>query len=310
MIRRFILLLTLAVFCFLGKAQNELIVEQLVSGNMEQIREGKPINEQLNIICKGSNFEVVEKTCLPYFLDTVPSIRIQAIRYLAITSLKSSDIENKKKSIDYLLQNCFDENSGVVNAAYNYVKQFEIEDFNDKAMNLLDSLILYGKYYRPDSYKIAACHNKNTVKILLKNKLSTVTSKPEIWQLNLALCRIGDNQAKNYVLSVLKHVNINSEFIYNVVPDLIYTRQSDIYNFLFNIIKDPSYKCVSSNPDDEKLINCGYYLVELLAGEIDKFPLSVNDFGELKEPLTEKSLQEVRDWYHSHPEFKIITNKY
>jgi len=310
MVRSIFLLSTLILLCLITNAQAKFEVEQIVNKNMELIRQGEPVDEQLSIVCQPSNFENLIKICSNYSIDTLPQIRKQVVRYLAISALKSTDVSVRISMVNILLQKCFDENSGIVISACNYLKQFGISDYDSSANVLLDSVLRTVKFNKNDIYKLGAYVGNKATEVLLFNKLSTAKSKSEIWHLNLALCRRQNEKAVTYVLENLKPAKINSDFIYAVVPDLIYTRQPRIYDFLFEIIQNPEYKCVSGNPDNEKEIECGYYLIELLANEIEGFPLAVNQFGEIENEITPISINTVREWYKVNKNFRIITNKY
>ena len=134
MLKRLILLQVLAVLFLFVDAQVESTIEQLEKETKKKIRTNEPVNEKLNMVCKGSNFNLFGKTGLPCFSDTFPTIRKQATHYLANTSLNPVDKEDLRKSTDYFLQNGFDQNSGDVDAAFNYLKRYHIDSYNTKTI--------------------------------------------------------------------------------------------------------------------------------------------------------------------------------
>jgi hypothetical protein len=84
--------------------------------------------------------------------------------------------------------------------------------------------------------------------------------------------------------------------IYDLVPDMIYTRQKSMFDYLFRIIESNEKTCSSPNPDSSTKILCAYNVIGQIAPFIQKFPVEVRASGDLKSNDYEKTLLDVRNW--------------
>jgi hypothetical protein len=88
----------------------------------------------------------------------------------------------------------------------------------------------------------------------------------------LALARLGEESAINEILSKVSSKETDNKMIYVYYPDLIYTRQKKMYDFLIERMMDKKAQCYSANPNSSEKIDCGYRIVEILASAIKDFP--------------------------------------
>lgn len=130
-----------------------------------------------------------------------------------------------------------------------------------------------------------------------KNKYTT----SEIWNMRLALAKLGDSVQLNYCISKLKSLEINDDIIFSLIPDMIYLKDMVIFDYLFDEILKDKKNCTSLNPDNEISINCAFRLIELVAPYIIDFPVRVGFSGDLEIDNYPLALIKVRKW--------IIENK-
>jgi hypothetical protein len=107
---------------------------------------------------------------------------------------------------------------------------------------------------------------------------------------------MGDKQNIQFITERLTQASVNDDFVYEVVPDLIYTRQPEIFEYLEQIILSNAQNCSSANPDAETNILCGYRVMEYLAPVIEDFPLPTDEYGELMVDDYPEALEELRNW--------------
>ena len=130
------------------------------------------------------------------------------------------------------------------------------------------------------------------------------------WAARLALARMGDQESIDYLLSKVEKAPIDNDFIYDIVPDLVYTHQMDIYKYLEVIVMSEEQNCMSANPESSQKILCGYRVMEYLALCIENYPLKTDEFGDLELDDYESGLQEVRKWFEMNPNYQILTSAF
>jgi hypothetical protein len=110
------------------------------------------------------------------------------------------------------------------------------------------------------------------------------------WSCMLALARLGDKESINEILSKVSSKEIDNRMIYVYYPDLIYTRQRKLYDFLIERMMDKKAMCNSANPNTSVKIDCGYRIAEMLAPAIKDFPQRSNS------KTAKKWLETSRKW--------------
>lgn len=116
---------------------------------------------------------------------------------------------------------------------------------------------------------------------------------------------MGDQEAIDYLLRKLQSAPINDNFIYDFAPDLVYTRQPEIFDFLERIIQSDEQNCLPADPDASGKILCGYRVMEYIAPVIENYPLPTDEFGELEVDDYKTALQQVRVWFTQNEGYVI-----
>ena len=129
------------------------------------------------------------------------------------------------------------------------------------------------------------------------------------WTAQLALARLGDQEALATVLARAKQQPVNDDVVYELLPDLVYTRQKAAIDYLVTIVHSEEKNCQSADPEAEQRILCGYRVLELLAPVIQDFPLTVDASGDLAVRDYPKALEEARRWLKEHADYQITTGQ-
>jgi len=95
-------------------------------------------------------------------------------------------------------------------------------------------------------------------------------------------------------------MKINDDFVYGVVPLLVYTRQKETTNLLFDIILSDQKGCTPAGPDVEGNINCAYRVMEAIAPYVKGIPLELGTSGDLKTTNYKQALKDTRAWIVQH----------
>jgi len=126
----------------------------------------------------------------------------------------------------------------------------------------------------------------------------------------LALARMGDENAIDYISKKLQNAPINDAFAYDIAPALVYTRQPEIVDFLETQIQSDEANCSVANPDSNQKISCAYRIMEAMAPAIDNFPIPTDEFGELMADDYEKALQDLRKWFNENETYGFNNEVY
>ena len=130
-------------------------------------------------------------------------------------------------------------------------------------------------------------------------------------KIGLALTRCGDQSKKENLLKNIKKLPVNDEFIFGIAPLLVYTRQKETTEVLFDIILSDQKNCEPSGPDVGGNIKCGYRVMEMIAPYVKGIPLEIGPSGDLKTKDYKKTLEDTREWILANrSNYELVTNIY
>jgi hypothetical protein len=121
---------------------------------------------------------------------------------------------------------------------------------------------------------------------------------------------MGDQSQVDWILARIEKQKVENNFVYEVVPDLIYTRQPRLFKFLEGIINSDAQTCESQNPDSDKKTLCAYRVMEQIAPVVKNFPVQTDVSGDLSVSDYPAALRQVRSWLASNPSYSLVTDKY
>lgn len=240
-----------------------------------------------------------------YTADTVADIRLKVYNLADRIGEHSDDQQVRNLAVDMLTGGLRDPDVGIVGVVSGKLLTYKKSDFSEQNSNQIASLVNSSTPYLGNILKLAG-HLELEVTEQLKALVSdTQLSNQYRFQAQLALARTGDEQSINHITNRLNSVEINDRFVYRMVPQLVYTRQKPIIDFLVEVIQSDELNCYSANPNSDGKILCGYRVMEYLAPIIVDFPIPLDEFGEpdIKDYLA--ALEEVRAWFDIHPDYEI-----
>ena len=224
-----------------------------------------------------------------------------------------NDLKERQKGVYIIVKyGLFDSDAGNIYRVINYLSELPEECFDGKTKNLLSTLVLespphYSKLLRLIG-QVNVIQLQAYLEVSLQNDKELTAS--EIWNINLVLARWGDEDRAEYCVGSVKSLGLNDEIVFRLVPDLIYTKQRVVFNYLFEEILKDELNCSSTDPDREIDINCAYRLLEFMTPHISDFPLRLTDSGELDFEDYEEALLNARVWIESNKDtYRIIPDK-
>ncbi len=127
------------------------------------------------------------------------------------------------------------------------------------------------------------------------------------WAAHLALARLGEQPAINFINRRVRSFEVGDDLVYDILPDVIYTRQKQLYDYLVELLNSNERNCEPADPDQGGLINCAFRILEMLASEIADFPIATSASGDLMVTNYRVALQTAREWFAAHPDYQIKT---
>ena len=240
-----------------------------------------------------------------YTSDTVPDIRLKVYNLADRIGEQSDDQRVRNLAVNMLTGGLRDADVGIVGVVSSKLLTYKKSDFSAQNSNQIASLVTSSTPYLGNILKLIG-----HLELEVTEQLRALVSDSQLnnqyrFQAQLALARTGDEQSVNHITNRLNSIEINDRFVYSMVPQLVYTRQKPIIDFLVEVIQSDELNCYSANPNSDGKILCGYRVMEYLAPVIVDFPIPLDEFGEPDIRDYRTALEEVREWLDMHPDYEI-----
>jgi len=240
-----------------------------------------------------------------YQSDSVVRIRSKAYSLSSRWGQKTPELEIKQKAIDQQIKALQDTDRGIVGNAINALTNFKNTTFTASQKSEILSLLNEETPHFNDFVKLVGFLEIQGAASQLEYLLIVKNHVIARWNIRLALARLGDEEAIEYITNRLQKAPINDVFAYDIAPGLVYTRQAEIFEFLENQIQSDEANCSVANPDSNQKITCAYRIMEAMAPAIQDFPVPMDEFGELMVDDYEQALLDLRKWLEENESYSI-----
>lgn len=241
----------------------------------------------------------------PYYADTLATVRAQAYFLTKQVGTNSQNEAIRQRAVDQLTRGLRDEDSSISGRVHSYLAEFSSSDFSPAARQSVSDLLIQGPAHFPQLLRLVGTLDLQEQTATLQRLLPDLSAHDR-WTAQLALSRLGDPEALANVLERVKRYPINDDVVYELLPDLVYTRQKAALDYLVTIVQSDEKSCSSADPEAETGIRCGYRVLELLAPVIRNFPLAVDASGDLITSDYPQALQQARAWLEQNTDYQII----
>lgn len=242
---------------------------------------------------------------VPFTVDSVNEVRYSAYSLISTIGQQSTSTPFRQKAAAALVTGWRDKDSGINGMVGSSLQKFKQSDFAYAVKDTLRNLIkAIPPYYDKLVMLCGYLDMKDQITVIqsqLRN--GQIKNKKEQWASYLALSRLGDKQTIDYVMKRVRKLGINDDVVYEIFPDLIYTRQPEAIAYIVSAFQSDEYKCESANPEATATIPCAYRLMEYLAPVIQDFPLKTDASGDIIVSDYSKALTQARQWF-------VINSKY
>lgn len=287
-------------------AQN---IQELTSDYFQSIRSGKypSIPAQLSL---SGNADAILLALQPYLYDTLHTVRSGAYEITYLTAQASSRTSIRTLGIDILARASRDQDPGNVGLALDYLTEFTEKDFALSAKDTIRNLVRTHNPYSAQAIKLAGFLQLTDLKKEITPYMQPGNPTSLRWAAIISLARMGEPEAVKDMMKRVTKLPVNDNVVYEVFPDLIYTRQREAITYLVEALKSDVKNCLPADAEREAPIVCGYRIMEQLAPVIKDYPLQLDESGDIKTNNYEDALRIVRQWFETNREYKILNDRY
>jgi hypothetical protein len=247
-------------------------------------------------------------SALPVYLaDTAAKVRATAYSIVHLAGINSTQLSLREDAVAKLITACKDPDSG---KALNYLSGFKKEDFTTPSKDSLAALFRRKSSHYDELIRLTGFLELKQLQTDLRTLSQQGTSpRKDRWAAMLALARMGDTYAMNDVMKRVQRLPITDEVVYDIFPDLVYTRQRPAIDYLLVALNSDEKNCSSASADHDAKIPCAYRVMEMLAPAIEGYPLKLDESGDVETKDYPTALQTVREWFKVNKNFKILSDK-
>ncbi|MEQ9377859.1 MAG: HEAT repeat domain-containing protein [Imperialibacter sp.] len=237
--------------------------------------------------------------------DTLSTIRRACYQSLDVMQKSATAPATKQQILALQLQGVEDESPDIVGLSIQNLSSVPVSLFNASQKTILIQALDRQVPKKEVLIKIVGTLKDESAAPTLRQLSQPGNSGKVRWAAYLALARLGDQAAINLVNNKVRGVEVNDDMVYEMAPSIIYTQQKQLYDYLVELLYSNEKNCESANPDQTNAINCAYRVLELLAPEIESFPIATTASGDLQTKSYQEALVTARDWFLSNREFTI-----
>lgn len=226
-------------------------------------------------------------------------------------ALKSSVSSTRQLAVDHISEGINHNHRSVAAWCVGHLSVFNRTDFSPQAQQNISANLQQGTPKLGELIKVAGYLNLSDQQAQLESLAASLKKVGDKWACWLALSRMDNNIYTSRVCETVRRQGVNDDVVYELVPDLVYTRQKEAFDVALAILFDDKKKCISSTPDSPRPIQCGYRVMEYLAPIIQDFPYAVKTSGDLDTQNYEEALTEIRKWFLEQGDsYEILDNTF
>ncbi len=108
----------------------------------------------------------------------------------------------------------------------------------------------------------------------------------------------------------IKRLPINDDFVYDIAPLAIYTRDKQIIDFLVHAVIQNLGNCRPADAEIDGHISCSYRFIELLAPVLQGFPLFQEGDTDWDSASPQEQMTVARNWLKTNRNQLIIKKQH
>lgn len=273
---------------------------------LAEVREGIDPSLPYAILRSQENADQMLRVIQENLADTLPAVRRACYLALDVIQQSADNLRVKQAVLRAQFSGVEDESAEVQALTIENLSDIPGELFDSGQKSLLTSLLVQQSFPRKEVLirLVGALDVTEAIPSLQQLALPGNPSKIR-WASFMALSRLGNEDAIAYTMERVKSLNVNGDMVYSIVPAVIYTRQKLLYDYLVQLLYSDERNCEPADPDQSVPINCAYRILEMLAPEIENFPIATTDSGDLSTNNYKEALLLARNWFDGNPDYSI-----
>jgi hypothetical protein len=292
-----------------SSAVNAQQPSELLKLYFSEVRVGKypPIPKPLSI---SENSKTVLSVLPVYFQDTVAGVRSKAYTIAALAGNNARQANVRELAVQQLLKGVNDKDGGNAGLALDYLTLFGRADFTAVSRDSVRNLFSRKPAHFDVLMKLIGFLELTDLTESIRPYTQTGNSQATRWPAIVSLARMNDARAAEEMMRRVRKLSINDDVIYEVFPDLAYSRRPEAIAYMVEALNSDDKNCLSADAEKEEAIPCGYRIMEQLAPVVDGYPLLLDESGDIKTKDYVAALKTVREWFVKHPDYKILRDRY
>ncbi|MEM8906793.1 MAG: hypothetical protein AAGD05_03010 [Bacteroidota bacterium] len=284
-------------------------VQDQLQQHFETLQQGKTSVLSKSTTTAAAKDEQSIATLQPFLQATAPEVQREAVRLTAVIGAQHTAPTSRTQAVNQLLKTAEGTSTALLGQISRQLRQFNRADFDGQATQQLARLI---RMERPHLSKLIELAGFLQMRDLL-NEIRIHHQKDKYLRqsIGMALTRSGDEQKQENLLKNVKKLRVNDDFVYGILPKLVYVRQKETTNYLFGLILEDQKNCSPPGHSVPGKVNCAYRVMEALAPYIKDLPVTVGPSGDLAVDDYAQALQTTRQWILDHQDhYELRTDIY
>jgi len=243
------------------------------------------------------NAKAVLDLVQPFLKDTASTVRAKAATVALLAGRNTQDTSLRHKAVDLLVLSCRDMRTGNNGQALDYLATFRKDDFTQRSRDSLRSFFHHHGPYFDKLIRLIGFLELDDMKAAIRPQTQWGNLESIRWAALVSLSRMNDEPAVEEMMRRVKRLPVNDGLIYQICPDLVYTRHPMAIAYLVELLNQDAENCLTADAEREAAIPCGYRIMEQLAPVIEGYPLELDGSGDLKTRDYRAALNVVREWF-------------
>ncbi|MBK6264777.1 hypothetical protein JKA74_06995 [Marivirga sp. S37H4] len=236
--------------------------------------------------------------------DSVVAVRQSAYRMQNDIYQSATNEDFKSDVVDSYSKGLDDKDVSVQLFVAEGLMSFQAQHFNEAVRTfLVQKLNPIPAYYEDLVITLASIDERKAIAPIIDHIRYQFSDMEQMqkWQAHIALSRMGEKPALDYIVKKAKALPVNEEVVYEIYPTLAFTKKKAAVNVLVEQVFNDEKNCPSPDPNTNKNISCAYRILEIIAPIIKDFPLPYDSAsGDLMVDDYEKALKTARKWLKSN----------
>ena len=306
MLRLSLASVALALISLTGYAQDHF---SILSAYFNKVSQGDHAVLPTEVVTNADQ-QTILSALDPYLNDSVQSVRVAACEIIHMVGSYASDENIRRRAVDLLMRSYELKFPQLNDHILESLTQYAADDFTPLARDSIRSLVRQRPMYLNRILMLAGFLNLRDLRTEIVAYTKPGYTTQVRWAAYLSLARMGQVSATVEILNRVQGLPLNDDVVYQVFPDLIYTRQPSIIAYVVASLQNPESNCLSADAERQVPISCGYRIMEQLAPVVEGFPFVLEENGDLDVADYHQALETVRHWFKTNETYTLLTNHY